>query len=555
MKRYKKWIVLLSVIAIAVSSLRFKENYFEISKNLEIFTSLFRDLNIYYVDETNPGDMMKTAVDAMLNSLDPYTTYIPESKIEDYRFQTTGQYGGIGALIRSVDGEVYISEPYEGFPAQEAGLKAGDRIISIDGRNVKDRDQEEISELLKGQSGTTLDVKIERQGEEMIKTLTRADVKIPDVPYHGMLDEQTGYVKLRSFTSTASRDVGRAIDSLKEQHDMKKLVLDLRGNGGGLLNEAVNITNFFVPKGTEVVSTKGKISDWDKTHVALNEPMDTDMPVVVLVDEGSASASEIVSGALQDLDRAVIIGRTTYGKGLVQQTRSLDYNSKLKLTVAKYYIPSGRCIQKLDYSHRSQDGTVEEVPDSLLETFTTKGGREVIDGRGIEPDVTIDEHDYPPILSSLLSENLFFRYANEYQYEHESIAPPEEFDVDSELYSNFRKFLSDKHYSYTTRTENEYNELVETAREEQYYGLAEEKFRELQDQIESHKGNDLELFRDDISRLLENELVSRYYYQTGRIRATLADDPFISEALNVLNSDKYGGILSGEVESYTIEEE
>jgi len=520
------------------------DNFFEVSKNLEIFATLYKELNIYYVDETQPGDLMKTGIDAMLLSLDPYTNYITESNIEDYRFMTTGQYGGIGSLIRSVDGDVYISEPYEDSPAQKSGLRAGDKIIKIDGITISDKDQDEISSLLKGQSGTDLKVTYERFGTVSDVAITREEIKIPDVPYYGMLDDKVGYISLNSFTQTASKEVREAFVELRDDRGMEKLIFDLRGNGGGLLREAINIVNFFVPKGQEVVRTKGKISEWDRTHIAINEPLDLEMPLVILVDQGSASASEIVSGSIQDLDRGVVIGNTTFGKGLVQQTKDLQYNSKLKLTVAKYYIPSGRCIQKLDYSNKTEGGDVEEVPDSLLKKFATKSGRAVMDGRGIEPDVKVENREIPHVVISLLTENLFFKYASDYANDRDTIADAARFKLSDEDYSKFVKYLDGKNYSYTTDTEKEFEKLVTVAKDEKYYGITEEAFKQMEIAISSKKNNDLEIFREDIETILENEIVSRYYYQKGRIENSLAEDPAIDSAMTILaNTEKYSQIL------------
>jgi carboxyl-terminal processing protease len=480
----------------------------------------------------------------MLLSLDPYTNYITESNIEDYRFMTTGQYGGIGSLIRSVDGDVYISEPYEDSPAQKSGLRAGDKIIKIDGITISDKDQDEISSLLKGQSGTDLKVTYERFGTVSDVAITREEIKIPDVPYYGMLDDKVGYISLNSFTQTASKEVREAFVELRDDRGMEKLIFDLRGNGGGLLREAINIVNFFVPKGQEVVRTKGKISEWDRTHIAINEPLDLEMPLVILVDQGSASASEIVSGSIQDLDRGVVIGNTTFGKGLVQQTKDLQYNSKLKLTVAKYYIPSGRCIQKLDYSNKTEGGDVEEVPDSLLKKFATKSGRAVMDGRGIEPDVKVENREIPHVVISLLTENLFFKYASDYANDRDTIADAARFKLSDEDYSKFVKYLDGKNYSYTTDTEKEFEKLVTVAKDEKYYEITEEAFKQMEVAISSKKNNDLEIFREDIETILENEIVSRYYYQKGRIENSLAEDPAIDSALTILaNTEKYSQIL------------
>lgn len=522
-----------------------RNNLFEVAKNLEIFATLYRDINMYYVDETQPGELMRVGIDAMLTSLDPYTTYITESRIEDYRFMTTGEYGGIGSLIRSIDGKVYISEPYEGFPAQKGGLKAGDLILAIDGKSVEGKNQEEISQLLKGQSGSTLTLTYERQGETHDVTLKREEIKIPDVPYYGMLTDSIGYINLNSFTRTASAEVRKAFLELRDEKGMKALVFDLRGNGGGLLNEAVRITNFFVPKGQTVVQTKGKIPEWDRTHVAPDNPLDLEIPLVILVDGGSASASEIVAGAVQDLDRGVLIGNRTFGKGLVQETKDLKYNNKLKLTVAKYYIPSGRCIQKLDYSHRTADGDVEEVPDSLLKVFYTKAGRKVMDGRGLMPDIRIEEKEIPHVIMSLLSESLFFKYAGKYAAEHDTIPPPETFQLSDEEYKAFTEFLNTQNYSYTTDTETALESLISVAQKEKYYGLAESEFEELLDALHGKKNKDVEIFRDDIRLILENEIVSRYYYQEGRIRAALAEDESVLEAKAVLSDPaRYAEILS-----------
>jgi carboxyl-terminal processing protease len=547
MTKLKKALLIASIAiagAAGIFAVSVKDNFFEISKNLEIFATVYRELNIFYVDETQPGELMKTGIDAMLQSLDPYTNYITESDIEDFRFMTTGQYGGIGSLIRTVDGDVYISEPYEGSPAIEAGLKAGDKILKIDGRDIKGKNQEEISKLLKGQSGTSLKVTYERNGQVNEVPITRREIKIPDVPYFGMIEDGVGYIRLTSFTNSAGREVRDAFVKLRDEQGMKKLVFDLRGNGGGLLKEAVNIVNFFVPKGQMVVRTKGKIAEWDQTYSTLGEPLDTEIPLVILVDPSSASASEIVAGALQDLDRAVVIGQRTFGKGLVQQTRDLQYNSKLKLTVAKYYIPSGRCIQKLDYANKV-DGSAEEIPDSLLKVFKTRNGRNVIDGRGIEPDIKLPMRDFPPVLGSLMEKNLFFKYANKYVLNKAEIPEARSFRLSEDEYKSFVEWLGGQDYEYTTDTEALLAELTETATREKYYQLASEEFDLLIKKLKAKKKQDLWLFRDDIQMVLEDELVSRYYLQRGRIEASFSTDEFIASALDVLgNPQTYRGILT-----------
>ena len=523
------------------------DNYFEISKNLEIFNELYKELNIYYVDDTSPGKLMKTGIDAMLGSLDPYTNFIPESDIEDYRFMTTGQYGGIGALIRRKDDKVYISEPYEGFPSAKAGIWAGDEIYKVDGREVRGMDTDEVSKLLKGQAGTTVEVTMLRgDAAPMEYSLTREEIKIPDVPYKGFLDADStvGYIKLNSFTQTASHEVRTAFKELKD-HGMQRLVFDLRGNGGGLLREAVNIVNLFVPKGELVVETKGRIAEWDKTYRTLSEPLDTEMPMVVLVDGGSASASEIVSGALQDLDRAVILGERTFGKGLVQQTRDLFYNSKLKVTVAKYYIPSGRCIQKLDYAHRDSSGKATSMADSLLTEFNTRNGRPVFDGRGILPDVLVEEHELPKVVGGLLREDLFFDYATRYRRTHETAPPARDFLITDPEYQAFMDYLSDKEFDYETESMAQLEELVETAKRERYLEHVKPELDQLREELRPKRDEELVMFRDDIAEILRNELVARYHFQTGRAIAALDTDPYVREALDVLGNGTYGEVLAG----------
>lgn len=545
MKKLRKrtWLLLLPLCFGAFSFVA-TEDYFEISKNLEIFTSLYKELNIYYVDETQPGTLMKTGIDAMLKSLDPYTVYYPESKIEDYQFMTTGQYGGIGAMINKVDDQITIAEPYEGFAAHSAGLIAGDVIKKIDGESIEGKEVSDISSLLKGQAGTKVELIIDRPGKgEMVIEVERQDVQIPDVPYYGMLDDKTGYIHLRSFTKTASNEVRKSLTDLRDNQGMEQLVFDLRGNGGGLLREAINIVNIFVPKGTEIVSTRGKLEEWNKTHVALNDPIALDLPLVVLVDGGSASASEIVSGALQDLDRAVVVGQTTYGKGLVQQTKDTNYNTKLKLTVAKYYIPSGRCIQKLDYSSR-ENGQVGEVADSLIKPFKTVGGRTVYDGRGIAPDTEVSNEELSNILGGLFRNQLIFKYATEYVQKSENIADPEQFDLGDNGYQGFVDYALGQDFSYDTRTEKVLAELKEVAEFEKYYQGAEDAFAALEAQIEPKKKEDLMKFREQIEFAVEEEIVSRYYYQKGAIRYGLAHDPYLNRAFEVF-AGEYNNILSG----------
>lgn len=548
MKKIKVYLIAIGISISAVLSYGFADNYFHISKNLDIFSSLYKELNTYYVDETQPGDLMKTAIDAMLQSLDPYTNYIPESDIEDFKFMTTGQYGGIGALIHKDSNFVVISEPYKGFPAYRAGLKAGDVIIKIDGKSIKGKNTQEVSDFLKGQAGTTVKITVKRPGADKTieKEVIRENIKIDEVPYYGMLDNQVGYIKLVSFTQTASKSFEDAFKDLKENHGMKKLIFDLRGNGGGLLMEAVKIVNAFVPKGQVVVETKGKREEWDATYRTPAEPIDTEIPVVILVNGSSASASEIVSGALQDYDRGVIVGKQTFGKGLVQQTRPLSYNAQLKVTVAKYYIPSGRCIQKVDYSHKDLNGKAKNIPDSMIHSFKTLvSKREVFDGKGIKPDVITDERKMSKIAQILMGKQLIFGFATEYALKHDSISEPKYFELDDDTYAAFKNYLSDKDYSYQTESERLLEKLEETAKKEKYYDGAEEEYADLKLKIAEDKEDDLDKFSDQIKQLLENEIVSRYYYQDGRIEQSLNDDEDVQKALEIINGAAYNEILAG----------
>jgi carboxyl-terminal processing protease len=523
------------------------DSYFEISKNLEIFTELYKELNIYYVDETQPGKLMKTGIDAMLSSLDPYTQYIPESDMEDYRFMTTGQYGGIGALIKRKGEKVVVSEPYENYPAMKDGIWAGDEIVEVDGRKVAGMNTDEVSKLLKGQAGSSVKVTTRRSdGSTTVHSLTREEIKIPDVPYKGIIDDagKVGYIKLNSFTQTAGQEVRNALKELKDQ-GAANVVLDLRGNGGGLLREAVNIVNLFVPKNQLVVETRGRIAEWDKSYKTLSEPLDAAIPLVVLVDGQSASASEIVSGALQDLDRGLIVGERTFGKGLVQQTRDLYYNSKLKVTVAKYYIPSGRCIQKLDYAHRDSTGKVQEVKEEAITAFKTRNGRPVYDGRGILPDVDVREPETAKVIGALYEEDAFFDFATAYRAKHADIGPVEAFRVSDALYQEFTAFVKDRPLKYDTESMEALAALEEKAKKERYYEHAQAQFEALRKELATDRTEDMLRFKSDISEVLLNEIVSRYYYQTGRAKAAMASDPYVRKAIDLFASGQVGALLLG----------
>ena len=545
-RKIRSVLVIVPLVMLSLLTSSYVDSYFEISKNLDIFITLFKELNLYYVDETQPGQLVEKGIEGMLESLDPYTNYIPETDIEDYRFMTTGQYGGIGALIRKKDSLVVVAEPYENFPAMKAGLLAGDIILEVNGKSTEGKSTGDISSVLKGQPQTEVKVKIQRFGETkpMDVTITREEIKINSVPYSGMLNEEVGYVNLSSFTDNCSQDVRAAIEELKTK-GMKKLVLDLRGNPGGLLKEAVELSNLFVSKGELIVSTKGKVEEWNKDYKAMQNPLDKEMPLAVLVNSGSASASEIVSGVIQDLDRGVIIGQRTFGKGLVQTTRPLSYNSQLKVTTAKYYIPSGRCIQALDYSNRNEDGSVGKVPDSLITKYETKAGRPVFDGGGINPDVKMEPRKLSEVAFNLGMKMLYFDFATEFYHRNKEIPAVNDFRVNDEIYAEFKTWLESKDFDYTTDSEKMMEKLKEVADEEKYFSRIETEYTALLDQVKHNKEHDLEEFSSEVKELLRGELVSRYYHQKGRIQAMLEDDTEVLKALEILaDSAEYNRILS-----------
>jgi carboxyl-terminal processing protease len=548
MKKIRKGFLVISIFCVSLFSFGFIDNYFELSKNLDIFATLLRELNTYYVDEIKPGELIKKGIDEMLKTLDPYTEFYAESDIEDYKMMVTGQYGGIGALIRQKGDYVIISEPYEGFPAQKSGLMAGDVIKEIDGKSVKGKTTADVSKLLKGQANTSVKVLIEREGEKkpFEVTLVREDIKIKNVPYYGIVDEGIGYIKLTGFTENASKEVKNALLELKEKNKIKSVILDLRDNGGGLLKESIDIVNIFENKDILIVEQKGKIKEMNRMHKTMYSAVDTAIHILVLVNKNSASASEIVSGSIQDLDRGVIVGQRTFGKGLVQQTVQLSYNTQLKVTTAKYYTPSGRCIQALDYSHKNKQGKAENIPDSLIREFKTKGGRSVYDGRGIFPDITTEPMEYALITKTLVEKNLIFDYATKYRLSHPTIPPAKEFSLTEDEYNDFLKYLSDKKYDYTTKSEQSLNDLKKNAEKEKYFESIKSEYDSLLAKIAANKKEDLVKYKAEIKNILEEEIASRYYYQRGRLESFLRNDKELKEAIRILNDETlYKSILSG----------
>jgi carboxyl-terminal processing protease len=518
------------------------DDYFEISKNLEIHSILYKELNTYYVDELNPGDLMKTGIDAMLKSLDPYTNYYPESIVEDARFENTGTYGGIGATFKIIEGAVVISETYENSPAQKSGILPGDILSEVSGKKTEGRSIGEVLNLVKGSPGSKVSMKLIRDGSPQNVEVQREEIKVKDVPYSDIIAPEIGYIKLVGFTAEASKEVKESLTALKEKSKLKGLVLDLRGNPGGLLREAVNISNLFIEKGKTVVTTKGKKPEWNKTYTTLNPPSDLEIPIVVLIDRRSASAAEIVSGTLQDYDRGVIIGNKSYGKGLVQITRPLKYNAQLKVTTSKYYTSSGRCIQAIEYSGKNKG---EKIPENLQKEFKTALGRKVYDGGGVMPDVEIADKRLHAITLSLIRSNLIFKFANRFKKENPTIDEPEKFALSDQEYEQFIAFAMESGLRYETKTEKALNELKNAAEKEKKASVVDLEIQTLRQKLDKEKQLDFNTCKTEITELLIQEIVQRYYFEKGKIKASMRFDDDIAKALEVLNNPTlYKQILS-----------
>ena len=533
-KQYKWIIILVISLAGLTSAGIYQDKLFEISKNLEIFTRVYKELNAGFVDDLDPNIMMKTAIDAMVNSLDPYTNYVTESQVESYRITQDDRYQGIGARVGLVDDFYTVIEPYAGGPAAEAGLKAGDKIISIDGVPLKGKTLEEINIIIRGVPGTALQMTIEKPGtKEEAVTLTRGEVNIPNVPYSGMLDNNIGYINLTTFTANAAANIKNAYKELTSKNPgLKGIVLDLRQNGGGLLHEAVNICNLFLPQGEVVVTTKGKVKEHDQTFKTMTAPTDLEIPLAVLIDKRSASASEIVSGVIQDLDRGVIIGQRSFGKGLVQNTKNVGYNSVLKLTTSKYYIPSGRCIQGVEY----ENGQPKDIPDELRSKFKTKNGRTVLDGGGVTPDIRLNPEELSELTKALTEKYVIFNFVTQYIQGKDSISSPETFRFSD--FAAFQKFCSDKKFRYQTELEKQLSELKENAVKNGQSDVLNAELTALENKIAREKEKAWEKHREEIIREIEKEIVSRYYLQSGKVRYSLNADKEVREAINVLTDTK-----------------
>lgn len=544
----KKLVLGGGLFVLAATGWGFQDDLFQVAKNLDIFATVYKEVNINYVDEINSAKLIKRGLDAMMESLDPYTEFVPESEIEDYKLHyISTQYGGIGAGVYNRNKKVIISQLFEGYPAQKADVRVGDEVVKINDVDLNGKTGEEVSTLLKGAKGGVVKLLVKRENvaQPMVKNLLREEIKQPNVSYHGMLKSGIGYIKLDKFLENSGQEVQDALLDLKKNNP-KGIVLDLRYNGGGILQEAVKIVNFFVPKGVEVVSQKGKLKEKNNVYRTQNTPIETDLPLVVLVNNRSASASEIVAGALQDLDRAVIVGQRSYGKGLVQQTFSMPYNSLVKITISKYYVPSGRCIQAIDYTHRNEDGTVVKVADSLIHEFKTKSGRLVYDGSGIYPDMVVKQEPVANITKALVSKMLIFNYANSYRNTHSQLLAAD-FNLSDADYADFVKYLSGKDYSYSTQTERLLTELKTVADHEKQLTEIKNEYEALKAKLAISKKNDLTQHQAEIKQLLESELVTRYYYEKGRIEDSFKFDKELAAATQVIqNKPELASILKGE---------
>ena len=536
--------LLFSVVLLFSLQAKAQSNGFEVIKSLELMDQIYENLDLYFVDDVQPGKLSKVAIDAMLKELDPYTVYYAEANIEDYRLMTTGQYGGIGSLIKKADEYVYISEPYEGNPAQKSGLRAGDKILEVDGKTMFNKPSDQVSDALKGPKGTVVKILVERfnEGNKLIE-ITRDEIKIPDVPYYGIIKEKVGYISLNSFTQTASEEVKKGIIAMQKE-GMEQLILDLRGNGGGLLIEAVKIVNFFVPKDKVVVFTKGRVKEENHVYKTMDEPIALGLPLIVLIDEGSASASEIVAGSLQDLDRAVIIGEQSYGKGLVQRTYDLKYGSKVKITIAKYYTPSGRCVQRLEYYDKESGAKPKEISDSLLRKFKTQNGRDVIDGRGIDPDLAIEKEDLSQFSALLFNKNILFNYATQYRAINKEIAAADKFQLSDDEYALFKTYVLNAKLNYSTAAQNALKKLKLEAEKEGTFDELKAEYENILVKISPDPTKDLDKYRIEIAEMLENEIVSRYYFQKGRTINSFEHDPAVIKAIQTaMDNNSYNAIL------------
>ncbi|MBN1989029.1 MAG: S41 family peptidase [Bacteroidales bacterium] len=546
LKRFPKaFIAILLLASLAFVGYSFSNKTAGVAKQLEIFFNLFREVQLFYVDDANPEKMVNTGINAMLSDLDPYTEFIPEENKEDFNFMTTGDYAGIGSVIRASVEYPLIAEVYEGTPSFKAGLRAGDKIVSVDGKQVKGLRVDKVSSMLQGTAGTSITIRFLRIGspDTLSVSFKRERIHVPSVPFAGILQSGVGYIRLNSFTVDCSSEFEKAFKNLKQQ-GATGLIIDLRGNPGGLLIEAVKIVNLFVPKNEVVVFTRGKVKDLDATYKTQSQPLDVNIPIAVMVNRGSASASEIVAGALQDLDRAVVIGERTFGKGLVQTTRNLGYNAQLKITTSKYYIPSGRCIQAVNYAKRNEDGSVAHIPDSLIADFKTRGGRLVRDGGGITPDIALPDSVFSRIAIDLYVNNHIFDFATDFRSKNEAIAQPDSYTFSEANYKQFLAFLNERHYEYRNDTYLAIEELRKIAKDDNTLEYINAEIVKMEQSLADKSKNEIEKNRVEIINLIEEEIVSRYYYQRGKLMVRLKSDPVLQETISIVsNRAKLNGIL------------
>ena len=538
MKKSYKYLCLAVVFVMGMSAVTVKnDRLYEIAKNIEIFVNVYKELNTHYVDDIDPSQLMRTGIDAMVKSLDPYTNYISESQIQNYRIATEGKYDGIGAKSAEIDGKITIIEPFEGSPADKAGIKAGDIVLKINGKSTEGKSREDLNAIVRGVPGTSLDITIERPGKGMLKkTIERGSISRKNVPYAGMVSDEIGYISLTTFTANAGSNISKELKKLKKNDNLKGVILDLRSNGGGLLAEAINISNIFVPQGEEIVSTKCKVKERDQFFKTTKTPLDLDIPLAVMINGSSASASEIVSGVIQDMDRGIIIGQRSFGKGLVQNHKEVGYNNRLKVTTSKYYIPSGRCIQGMDY----EDGMPVDIPDDQRSTFYTKNRRPVLDGGGVTPDIPLALPKVPNVIKGLTDKHMIFNYVTEWSNQRDSIAPVSEFKFTD--YEAFKGYLSKNGFEYRTESEKLLEKLKE-ATDKEGFAFAND-MDGLLSKIAMEKKNDLITYKDKIIDLIENDIVTRFYYQAGKTQQKLANDKEIEEAISVLtDTARYNSIL------------
>ena len=538
---HKKLIIPALAVVVFLSTTAFQNNFFEIAKQIEIFTTLFKEINMNYVDDTNPGDLMDTAIKSMLNDLDPYTQFYNEQDVEAARINNAGDYTGIGAKILTLKDKLVIVEPYKDYAADKAGLKAGDEIVKVDNVTVSDF-KDDAANLLQGAAGTEVSVTYKRQGKINTVKIIRESLEIKAVPFYSMVDEKTGYIVLRKFNSKASSETISAIRALKNQ-GATQLILDLRGNPGGLLNEAVNVTNIFVPKNQLVVTTKSKVKKYNKTYYTKRDPVDTEIPLVVLVDGSSASASEIVSGALQDMDRAVVVGTRSFGKGLVQRPKPLTYGTQMKITISRYYTPSGRCIQALDYWNRDENGKATRTKKENYNAFKTKNGRNVFDGGGVQPDIEVEFSKQSPITKAILNENLVFNFATEYFYDNK-VDDLKSFKLSDSDFKRFKNYIKTSGFNFETKTEKALNDAISIAKEEELDVVINSEYDNLTSALQRYKSNAIDGNKVQLKSLITDEIIKRYFYSEGLYSYYVANNNEIKKALSILNNpSQYASIL------------